>query len=86
MYALDPLFATLMVHGDSTRSSLVALGVLDPVLAASLVTSITGRSYNAGDLVGLEGAVQDKKIRKAVLAKLAKTARKHKLNGWVSMG
>lgn len=81
MYALDPLFATLLVHGDSTRSSLVALGVLDPIQAAALVTSILGKGVSASDLKGLEQAVQDKRVRKAVVKNLAKTARKHKLNG-----
>jgi long-chain acyl-CoA synthetase len=82
MYALDPLFATLMVHGDSTRSSLVAVAVLDPVQAATLVSSVLGRSINQADIAGLEQAVQDKRVRKAVVKSLAKVGRKHKLNGF----
>jgi long-chain acyl-CoA synthetase len=82
MYALDPLFATLMVHGDSTRSSLVALAVLDPAQASSLVTSVLGSGINANDLLALEAAVQDKRVRRAVVKNLAKAAKRHKLNGF----
>lgn len=81
MYALNPLFATLMVHGDSTRSSIVALAVLDPAHAANLVQSVTGQSVRAGDLVALEEAVKDKRIRKEVINGLAKVGKKNKLNG-----
>ena len=81
LYALDPLFATLLVHGDSTRSSIIAIAVLDPVQAVGLVHHVLGRSISANDLAGLEKAVQDKKVRKAVLSSFAKVARQHKLNG-----
>lgn len=81
MYALDPLFATLMVHGDSTRSSIIALAVLDPAHAASLVQSVTGESVRAGDLAALESAIKDKRVRKEVVRGLAKVGKKNKLNG-----
>ena len=84
MYALDPLFATLMVHGDSTRSSLVAVGVVDPVQGAKLVSSVLGRSIKETDIAALEEAVQDKRVRKVVVNNLAKVAKKNKLNGWVA--
>ncbi|WVQ65243.1 uncharacterized protein L199_003416 [Kwoniella botswanensis] len=82
LYALDPLFASLLVHGDSTRSSLVALAVLDPAQAASLIHHALGKHVKAEDLAALEKAVGDKKIRKAVLKRLARTAKEHKLNGF----
>ncbi|OCF43256.1 long-chain acyl-CoA synthetase [Kwoniella heveanensis CBS 569] len=81
LYALDPLFASLLVHGDSTRSSLVALGVLDPIHAANLVSSVLGKHVRPEDLVALNELAQDKRVRKAVLKKLAKVARQNKLNG-----
>ena len=81
MYALDPLFASLMVHGDSTRSSLVALAVLDPIHAAALVSTVLGKGHSQTDMASLEEAVQDKRVRKAVVKSLAKVARKNKLNG-----
>jgi long-chain acyl-CoA synthetase len=85
MYALNPLFATLMVHGDSTRSSLVALAVLDPAQAANLVQSVTGQSVKAGDIAALEKAINDKRIRKEVIHGLAKVGKKNKLNGYVQV-
>ncbi len=81
LYALDPIFAALLVHGDSTRASLVAIGVLDPERAAGLVANVLGKKITAGDLASLETAVQDKKVRKAVLDAMAKTSRKYKMNG-----
>ena len=81
MYALNPLFASLLVHGDSTRSSLVAVAVLDPERAAGLVSKILGKNYSAGDVDALEEAVQDKKVRGSVLKGLGKVAGQHKLNG-----
>lgn len=81
MYALDPLFASLLVHADSTRSSIVALGVLDPERAVALVSRVLGKEIKAGDIEALEQAIQDKAVRKAVVQSLAKVGRKNKLNG-----
>lgn len=81
MYALDPIFATLLVHADSTRSSLVAIGVLDPERAAVLAQRVLGREVRAGDIEALDKAVGEKKVRDVVVQNLAKVARKHKLNG-----
>jgi long-chain acyl-CoA synthetase len=83
MYALNPLFAQLLVHGDSTRSHLIAIGVCDPVVAAGLVSSVLGQAVHPTDIPKLEAAVQDKKINDAVLKSLLGVAKKHKLNGSV---
>jgi long-chain acyl-CoA synthetase len=83
MYALDPLFATLLVHGDSMRSHLIAYGVLDPLHAAGLVSSVIGKNIPASDLAALEAAIQDKRVRHAVVKSLARVAVKNKLNGCV---
>ncbi|WRT65995.1 uncharacterized protein IL334_002946 [Kwoniella shivajii] len=82
LYALDPLFASLLVHGDSTRSSIVAIAVLDPIQAASVISSSLGKNLKPEDLTALESAVADKKVRKAVLKRLARRAKEHKLNGF----
>ena len=84
MYALEPVFASLLVHGDSSRSHLIALGVLDPVQASGLVSKVLGQPVAASDVASLEKAVKDKRVRQAVLRSLADIAKQHKLNGWVS--
>ena len=80
-YALNPLFASLLVHGDSTRSHLVALAVLDPLVAANYVSSVLGQPYGPSDIVSLEKAVQDKRVKTAVIKGMEKVARENKLNG-----
>lgn len=81
MYALDPLFASLLVHGDSTRSSLVAIAILDPERAAALINKVLGKSVQPGDVAGMEVAAQSKEVRAAVMKSLKKVAEKNKLNG-----
>jgi len=82
IYTLDPLFASLVVHADSTRSHLVALAVLDPLKAASLVQNVLGTKLSSEDLNGLERAVNDKRVRREVIKNLAKIGREKKLNGF----
>jgi long-chain acyl-CoA synthetase len=81
MFALDPLFATLLVHGDSTRSSIVAVGVLDPAHASGLVKKVLGKNVSPTDVQALEESVADQRIRKEVLKGLTKVAKQNKLNG-----
>lgn len=81
MYALNPLFATLLVHGDSTRSSIVAVGVLDPVNTASLVKHVLGKSVSPTDVQAMESLITDVRVRKEVLKGFAKVARQNRLNG-----
>lgn len=82
MYALNPLFATLLVHGDSTRSSIVAVAVLDPQHASNLVKHVLGKSVSPSDLQALENLVADPKVRKEVLKGFTKVARQNRLNGF----
>lgn len=82
MYALNPLFATLLVHGDSTRASIVAVAVLDPVNAASLVKQTLGKSVSPTDMPALEAAIADPRIKQEVLKGFAKVSRQNKLNGF----
>nr|XP_019007614.1 long-chain acyl-CoA synthetase [Kwoniella pini CBS 10737]OCF46395.1 long-chain acyl-CoA synthetase [Kwoniella pini CBS 10737] len=81
-YALDPLFASLLVHADSTRSSLVAVAVLDPIQTSNFCSSALGKHVKPEDIRGLQEAVSDKKVRKLVLKRLAKISKQHKLNGF----
>ncbi|WWC88193.1 uncharacterized protein L201_003098 [Kwoniella dendrophila CBS 6074] len=82
LYALDPLFSSLLVHGDSTRSNLVAIAVLDPIQIAPLIHNLLGKSLKPEDLNALEEAIKDKRIRKAILKRLARKAKENKLNGF----
>ncbi|WVO13079.1 hypothetical protein L204_100689 [Cryptococcus depauperatus] len=82
IYALDPLFASFLVHGDPTRSYLIALAALDPVQAALLVNKVLGKDIKSDDVQILEQLVQDSNVRMAVLRKLAVTAKQNKLNGF----
>jgi long-chain acyl-CoA synthetase len=84
MFALDPLFATLLVHGDSTQASIVAVAVLDPLQASGLVKKVLGKSVPATDLAGLEEQVVDPRIRKEILKGLTKVAKQNRLNGYVT--
>ncbi|RXK42618.1 long-chain acyl-CoA synthetase [Tremella mesenterica] len=82
IYALNPLFATLLVHGDSTRSCIVAIAVLDPAQAANLAHHVLGQTFHPEDVKTLERVVQDKKVKRAVLEGLVKIAKSHRLNGF----
>lgn len=83
MFALDPLFATLLVHGDSTQPSIVAVAVLDPLQASGFVKKVTGKSAPATDLAALEEQVKDPRVRKEILKGLTKVAKQNRLNGSV---
>jgi len=83
MFALDPLFATLLVHGDSTQPSIVAVAVLDPVQASALVKKVTGKSAPPTDMAGLEEQVRDPRIKMEILKGLTAVAKKNRLNGSV---
>jgi long-chain acyl-CoA synthetase len=83
MFALDPLFATLLVHGDSTRSSIVAVAVLDPAHASGLVKKVLGKNVSPTDVQTLESQVTDPRVRKEILKSLTKVAKQNRLNGLV---
>jgi long-chain acyl-CoA synthetase len=83
MFALDPLFATLLVHGDSTQPSIVAVAVLDPVQASAFIKKVNGKSVSPSDMAGLEEQVRDPRIKKEILKGLTIVAKKNRLNGLV---
>lgn len=81
VYALNPLYVTLLVHADSLRSSVVAIAVVDPVLASKLVSDVLGKNIPPTDEAALEAAIQDDKVRAKLVAGFAQAAKKEKLNG-----
>lgn len=81
VYALNPLFASLLVHADSLQSSLVAIAVLDPILASKLVADTLGKNIAPTDEAALEAAIKDPKVTKKLLAGFAQVAKKNQLNG-----
>ncbi|KAL7423613.1 medium-chain fatty acid-CoA ligase faa2 [Cryptotrichosporon argae] len=82
IYALDPLFASLLVHADPTRASLVAVAVLDPALASKLVADATGKHIPATDVDALDAAVRDGDVRARVVRSLEAVAKARGLNGF----
>lgn len=82
VYALNPLYATLLVHADSLRSSLIAVGVLEPTLASALVAKVLGKNIAATDEAALEETIKDPKVRAHLVAQFAQVAKKNKLNGF----
>ncbi|WVQ85695.1 hypothetical protein IAT38_007861 [Cryptococcus sp. DSM 104549] len=82
IYALDPIFASFLVHGDPARSHIIAIGVLDPAQASALVHHTLGETVGVEDVETLEDKVKHPEVRKSVLRSLGKKARDHKLNGF----
>lgn len=82
VYALNPIYATLVVHGDSLRSSLVAIAVLEPALASKLVSDVLGEKIDPTDVDALDRAVKDKKVRAKLVEGFARVAKQNKLNGF----
>lgn len=82
VYALNPIYATLVVHGDSLRSSLVAIAVLEPALASKLVSDVLGEKIDPADVDALDRAVKDKKVRAKLVEGFARVAKQNKLNGF----
>jgi long-chain acyl-CoA synthetase len=81
IYALDPIFASLLVHADPVRSHLVALAVCDPMQAAKLVSSVLKQNVTSSDIALLEKAVKDKRVRNAVVQSMGQVGKENKLNG-----
>lgn len=82
VYALNPIYATLVVHADSLRSSLVAIAVLEPALASKLVSDVLGEKIDPSDVDALDRAVKDKKVRTKLIQGFARVAKQNKLNGF----
>ena len=74
--------AMAYVHGDSTQTFLVAIFAVQPDMFAPFASRVLGRTVEATDLQAVAAACRDVKIRKAVLEKLDKVARKNSFNGY----
>ncbi|WVQ80017.1 hypothetical protein IAT38_002118 [Cryptococcus sp. DSM 104549] len=82
IYTRDPIFASLFVHGDSSQSCLVAIGIVDPANVGSLIEKVLGRRIAVEDVAGMEAALNTEVVRKAVLKRFDQRAREEKLNGF----
>ncbi|GMK59837.1 hypothetical protein CspeluHIS016_0900540 [Cutaneotrichosporon spelunceum] len=82
VYLTNPTFLSLFVHGDSFRSSVVAVVVMDPAPASALVNKVTGQHLGPTDVAKIEEGLQDPRVKAVLLDGMGKQARKAKLNGF----
>lgn len=82
IYSLFPLFASVLVHGDSLQSHIVLIAVVDPVQAAALVNKILGTHIPPTNIEKLRESVKDPKVRDRVLKDVRALAKKNGLNGF----
>lgn len=81
VYLNNPNFSAFLLYGDSTQSTLVAFGVVDPLRATDLVQKVLNRSIAPDNIVELEKALQEKKVKQEILTQLAAQSRAAKMNG-----
>lgn len=74
--------AQAYVHGDSTKSNLVAIFGFQPDTFAPFVSKIVGKQIDPTDLKAMEAAAQEGRVRKAVLKELAKIGKKTRFNSY----
>ncbi|KAL1968748.1 hypothetical protein VTN77DRAFT_1574 [Rasamsonia byssochlamydoides] len=74
--------AQAYVHGDSLQTSLVAIFGVQPDTFAAFASKVLQRKIEPTNTEAIKSALQEEKIRKAVLRDLDRTARKHKLAGY----
>ncbi|WOO78021.1 Long chain acyl-CoA synthetase 7, peroxisomal [Vanrija pseudolonga] len=82
VYLLNPMFVSILVHADSLRDSLVAITVIDPVPGAAFVNKILGTSITPNETDKLDAALQEPKVKEALLAWFEGAAQGAKLNGY----
>ena len=83
VYALNPLFSTLLVHGDGLQAHIILIGICDPVQAAGLIQRVIGEKVDATDLNKIKSHINDKRVRRHVLKDLKKLSQKAGLTGYV---
>lgn len=81
IYSLHPLFSTVLVHGDSLRSHIVLIGVVDPVQGAGFVNKTLGLNLQPTNAAELRKAIEDPKVRARALQELRALAKKQGLTG-----
>lgn len=74
--------AQAYVHGDSDKSSLVAIFGIQPDTFAGFVSKILGQDVSGTDMKALDAAAQESKVRKAVLKELDRIGKKNKFNSY----
>jgi long-chain acyl-CoA synthetase len=77
-----PYLGQAYVHGDSSKSNLVAIFGIQPDLFAAFLGRVLGKPCDATDIKGLEAAAQEPKVRAAVLKDLTKVGKKSKFNSY----
>jgi long-chain acyl-CoA synthetase len=85
VYALNPLFSTLLVHGDGLQAHIVLIGICDPVQSAALIQRVIGEKVDATDLNKIKSHINDKRVRRQVLRDLKKLSQKAGLTGYVEI-
>lgn len=76
------MFVSILVHADSLRDSLVAITVIDPVPGAAFVSKVLGTSITPNEIDKLDAALQEPKVKDALLAWFEGAAQGAKLNGY----
>ncbi|KIW68801.1 hypothetical protein PV04_04722 [Phialophora macrospora] len=70
------------VHGDSSKTSLVAIFGIQPDVFAPFASKILSRQISATDIPALKAACEDPQVKEAVLKDLDKCGRKKKFAGY----
>jgi len=70
------------VHGDSLQTFLIAIFGVAPDMFAPFASKVLGKRIAPTDIAAIREAAADDKVRHAVIADLAKIAKKNKLAGF----
>ncbi|KAJ5533451.1 AMP-dependent synthetase/ligase [Penicillium frequentans] len=70
------------IHGDSVQTFLVGIFGVAPDLFAPFASKVLGRTIEGTDLDAIKTALEDDKIRRAVIRDFERVAKKHKLAGY----
>ncbi|KAK5148971.1 hypothetical protein LTR04_000255 [Oleoguttula sp. CCFEE 6159] len=77
-----PWLAQAYVHGDSSKSHLVAILGIQPDAFAAWVSKVVGKEIKAEDAKALEAAAQEERVRRAVVKELDKVGKRNKFNSY----
>ena len=78
----SPLLTMAYVHGDSQQSTLVAVLGVEPLHFAPFVSKVLKKEVKAEDVGSLKAAMNDGRVRKAVLKQLDDIGRRNKFNSF----
>ena len=70
------------IHGDSTKSALVALFGVEPEGFAAFAGHVLHKKLDKSDLPALRNACKDERVRRKATSELAKVAKANKFNKW----